>query len=235
MIRWIKQYLLSLRRELKILVLLDVVFLLLMELVFRRIPAPLPLFEKIGDVFVTLAISFIASVIFYIVQVHLPREKEKADLFPLLANRFKSIIGSERSILTKYIGLSFEEISEESINQKALALNLYSDSPLILGDARGEHKANWIEYGLFQVNRIDKDWDLLMRYSSYLDSECMAILNKMYSPGSMLDLIRKVFPMCTSKTHAFSFGRGSESTFIEFWHFLQEQETYYNRVFKPYE
>lgn len=40
MIRWIKQYLLSLRRDLKILVLLDVVFLLLMELVFKRISAP---------------------------------------------------------------------------------------------------------------------------------------------------------------------------------------------------
>ena len=52
MIRWIKQYLLSSRRDLKILVLLDVVFLLLMDLVFRRIPAPFPFIEKIGEVFV---------------------------------------------------------------------------------------------------------------------------------------------------------------------------------------
>lgn len=235
MIKWIKKYLCSLRQDLKILVVLDIACLFIMELVLRRIPAPFPIFVKIGDVFVALAISFLASVIFYFVQVHMPREKEKADLFPLLASQFKSILGSEKEILTRFLGLSMDEMTEDAVNNNAGNLDLYSDAPLILGDVHGDHKANWIEYGIFEVNRIDKNWDMMMRYSAYLDSECMALLNRMQSPGAMLDLIRKVFPLCKSKVHAFSFGNGSEHTFLEFWKFIQEQETYYNRVFKPYE
>ena len=234
-INWIKRYLCSLRQDLKILVVLDIACLLFMELVLRRIPAPFPIFVKIGDLFVALAISFLASVIFYFVQVHMPREKEKADLFPLLASQFRSILGSEKEILTRFLGLSMDEMTEDAIDNKAGNLDLYSDAPLILGDVHRDHKANWIEYGLFEVNRIDKNWDMMIRYSAYLDSECMALLNRMQSPGSMLDLIRKVFPMCKSKAHAFTFGNGSERIFLDFWQFIQEQENYYNRVFKPYE
>ena len=116
MINWIKKYLCSLRRDLKILVVLDIACLLFMELVLRRISAPFPIFVKIGEVFVALAISFLASVILYFVQVHMPREKEKADLFPLLSSQFKSILGSEKAIPTRFLGLSMEEMSEDTIN-----------------------------------------------------------------------------------------------------------------------
>mgnify|MGYP004595903697 FL=1 len=128
-----------------------------------------------------------------------------------------------------------EELSEDAIIHHASSLDLYSDAPLILGGVYGDHNANWIEYGLFEVNRIDKNWDMMIRYSAYLDSECMALLNRIHSPGSMLDLIRRIFPMCKSKMHTFSFGDGSERTFLEFWKFIQEQDTYYDRIFKRYE
>lgn len=235
MTKWIKKYLCSLRRDLKILVVLDIACLLFMELVLRKIPTSSQIFVQIGDVFVSLAISFLASVIFYFVQVHMPREKEKSDLFPLLASQFNSILGAEKAILTRFLGLSLEELSEDAIIHHASSLDLYSDAPLILGDVYGDHNANWIEYGLFEVNRIDKNWDMMIRYSVYLDSECMALLNRIHSPGSMLDLIRRIFPMCKSKMHTFSFGDGSERTFLEFWKFIQEQDTYYDRVFKRYE
>ena len=58
--RWIREYLFSIRKDLLFMLLADVVFLLVMELVLREIPAPYPIFVKIGDVMVTLAISFIA-------------------------------------------------------------------------------------------------------------------------------------------------------------------------------
>lgn len=157
MTKWIKKYLCSLRRDLKILVVLDIACLLFMELVLRKIPAPSQIFVQIGDVFVSLAISFLASVIFYFVQVHMPREKEKSDLFPLLASQFNSILEAEKAILTRFLGLSLEELSEDAIIHHASSLDLYSDAPLILGDVYGDHNENWIEYGLFEVNRIDKN------------------------------------------------------------------------------
>lgn len=234
MLKWIKINVVSLRKDLKVLVVIDIVFLLLMDLVLRKIPAPFPFFAKVGDVLVVLAISFLASVIFYFVQVHLPKEKEIADLYPLLAARFKSIIEAEKSILTSLLGLSLDEMSVESIKEYTRKKDLYSDAPLILGDTQGDHRANWMEYSLYEVQKIDKDWGMMMQYSSYLDSECMALLNGMQTPGTLLDLIRRMFPMYKAKSHPMTFGSGSEMTFISFWHFIKNQEDYFNRVFLPY-
>ena len=70
----------------------DVIFLLVMELVFRKIPAPFLFFVKIGDVMVTLAISVIASFIFYFVQVHMPDIRHKANVYPCVAKLFHRIL-----------------------------------------------------------------------------------------------------------------------------------------------
>jgi len=92
MIRWIKTYIFSLRRDFAILLGLDVLFLLLMELWLRTIPAPYPVLERIGDLFVTLGVSYIASLIFYFVQMHMPKIKEKEHLYPSIAKMLNAII-----------------------------------------------------------------------------------------------------------------------------------------------
>ncbi len=86
--KWYRTYIKSIRRDIVIILIIDLLYLFIMEVWLRCIPAPYPIFVKIGDLFVTLGISFIASFIFYLVQVHLPRIKEKEDLFPYIASMF---------------------------------------------------------------------------------------------------------------------------------------------------
>ena len=80
--RWWKTYVKSIRKDLVVMLLADIVFLLVMELFLRNIPAPFPVFVKIGDLLVTLAVSFLASFIFYFVQVHLPETQQKTNIYP---------------------------------------------------------------------------------------------------------------------------------------------------------
>lgn len=96
--RWWKTYVQSIRKDLVVMLLADIVFLLVMELFLRNIPAPFPVFVKIGDLFVTLAISFLASFIFYFVQVHLPETRQKANVYPNLASWFNRIVIDEKVI-----------------------------------------------------------------------------------------------------------------------------------------
>ena len=63
---WWKTYVKSIRKDLVFMLLADLIFLLVMEIFLRNIPAPFPIFVKIGDLFVTLAISFLASFIFFL-------------------------------------------------------------------------------------------------------------------------------------------------------------------------
>lgn len=211
---------------------MDVLFLLFMEFVLKNIPAPYPFFVKIGDLFVTLAISFIASFIFYFVQIHLPRIREKEDLFPSLASMFHCILGYEKDMLTQLLRLKMDEMSEDKIKNQTDKLNLYTEAPLIIGGSNGDHKANWIEYCIYRVQRIDKNWDLMIHYSSYLDSECMALLLRMQNTNVFLDQVRRLFPMCKGPAHSLSIS--TASLFIDFWHFIEEQQDYYDRVFAPY-
>ena len=233
--KWYETYIRSIRKDILILFFTDVSFLLTMELVLRRIPAPFPFFVKIGDFFVALGVALIASIVFYFVQVHLPSVKEKENMYPVISILFLRVLDGEKSLLTKLLGLNEIDLSEESIRAHTGVVDLYSEAPLVLGGPNGDRKANWIEYCIYEVQRIDKNWEMLMRYSSYMDSECIALLSKMQSPGSLLDLIRKVFPLCHSTNRRFSFGNGSETTFVDFWDYIKEQEVYYNTVLLKYQ
>lgn len=231
--KWYRTYIKTIRRDIVIILMIDLLFLLIMEVGLRRIPAPYPIFVKIGDLFVTLGISFIASFVFYVVQVHLPRIKEKEDLFPYIASMFNSILSIEKDILTLLLGLKMEEISEESIKEKVNGLDLYSEAPLIIGGLDSDKRANWIEYCLYRIKRLDRTWNMMMNYSAYLDSECMALLYRIQSSGCFLDRIRDLFPMCNGTRHKLSFG--TPEPFIKLWHFIDEQQDYYDRVLAKYD
>lgn len=233
MIRWYKTYIKSLRRDIVNLLFLDMIFLVVMELILKAVPAPFPIFVKFGKLFVTLAISFLASFVFYFVQVHLPAVKDKEEIYPSLAKLFGSMLGLERILLTQLLGIKMEEMSEDKIKSCVEKLDLYSEAPLTIGSAYAEdHRANWIEYCLYRVERIDNNWNLLIQYSNYLDSECMSLLMRIQNEDIFLDQVRRKFPICNGNRHRLSIV--DSHLFVDFWHFINEQEDYYKRVFASY-
>ena len=208
-------------------------FLLVMELWLRSIPAPYPVFVRIGDLFVTLGVSYIASLIFYFVQVHMPKIKEQERIYPSIAKMFNAILSAEKDILTQLLGLKMKEMSEEAIKEKAQYIDLYTEAPLTIGSPKGDHRANWLEYCIYRVGIIDRNTDMMLNVSAYLDSECMDILMRIQDSESFLVQVRRLFPMCTADgVHRLTFQ--VPEPFIRLWHFIEEQEEYYDRVFGKY-
>ncbi len=232
MIKWFKTYVLSIRKDFLWLLLADAIYLLIMELVLRKIPAPHPIFERIGDLFVALGVSFFASFIFYFVQVHMHKIKEKEHLYPSIAMMFRFIIDTEWNLLTSMLGIKKGELSEDKIREAVKEIDLYTEAPLIIGGPNGDHKANWVEYCIYRVNRIDRNLEMIMKLSAYLDSECMKILFRIQNNDSFLDNVRGLFPMCNGKAHRLEYR--VPTPFIGFWHFIEEQEAYYDREFNRY-
>lgn len=231
--KWIKTYVFSLRRDFAILLGVDVLFLFAMEFIFRNIPAPYPVFVRIGDLLVTLAVSFIASFLFYFVQVHMPKIKEKERIYPSIAKMFNQILSAETDILTQLLGLKMKEISEETIKEKAKPIDLYSEAPLTIGSPKGDHRANWLEYCIYRVGIIDRNTDMMLNVSAYLDSECMDILMRIQNSETFLVQIRNLFPLCVAGgVHKLQYQ--IPGPFIRLWHFIEEQEIYYDRVFRKY-
>lgn len=235
MIRWFKTYVMSLRKDIAWLLFVDAVFLLFMELVLRDIPAPYPIFVRIGDLFVTLGVSFIASFIFYYVQIHLSKTREKIDIYPVVASLFSRMMDSEKSIIIGLMGTEWEKLSEDVIKKNVSKLNLYDKAPLVLGGPRGDRKANWVEFCLYRVHRIDKNWGMMMHYSSYLDSRCMAILSRVQQPNGLLRFVRDTMQMSVDTGHSLRVDPNAYGMFVDFWLFIEEQEEYYNKELKVWD
>lgn len=229
--RWVKEYIFSLRKDLLYMLFADVIFLLVMELFFRKIPAPFPIFVKIGDVMVTLAISVIASFIFYFVQVHMPDIRHKANVYPCVAKLFHRILINEKALLKNYVGAqSYEGLTEAIIKTGAKSRNVtLQDAPLYLAGCN--RSANWIEYGINQVDEIDKCWEMILKYSSYLDSKCVSILADI-KEDSLLHFFRTIRGLY--RTITFGEMHGFDKLFLDFWNTIQEQDKYYNDVFAIY-
>ena len=233
--KWIKTYILSIRKDIAWLLFADLIFLLFMELVLRKIAAPYPIFVWFGDLFVTLAISFLASFIFYFVQIHLSKIKERKDIYPVIASLFSRMMDSEKSILTGLMGTKWDELTEDVIKKNVTKLNLYDKAPLVLGGPNGDRKANWVEYCLYRIRRFDKNWGMMMHYSSYLESEFMAILSRMQHPYGLLRFVRDTMQLSIETGHPLQVDPNTYGMFVDFWLFIKEQEDYYNRELKMYE
>lgn len=232
--KWYKTYIKSLRRDIVYLLIADLLFLVVLEFWLKRISAPFDWFVTVGDIAFTLAVSFIASFIFYFVQVHLPNIKERENIYPSLAKLFGSILGTEKTLLTDLLGIKMKDLSDANIKKSVEKLNLYSEAPLIIGNAnQPDHRANWIEYCIYRVGRLDQNLKLLIQNSAYLDSECMSLLIRIQNDDAFLDLIRRWYPLCNGGIRKFSYG--TSGLFIRFWHFIEEQQDYYDRVFASYE
>lgn len=233
MLNWIRLYLFSIQKDIVVLLALDMSFLLIMECVLINIPAPFPIFVKIGKLLVTLGVSFLASFIFFFVQIHIPRINERRDLFPSLATLFNRMLNDEKQLLEQLLGVSMKDITENVINKRIKMIDLYKEAPLILAGAHGEYKANYVDYSLYELERIDKSWEMIMHYSSYLDSECLSLLFRIQDSGHLLSLIRSVFLMYNKMGKRFRINQSSQS-FVSFWRLIIEQQSYYNRVFAQY-
>ena len=230
--KWWKTYIKSLQKDIVILLIVDGLILLLMELVFKKIPAPFPFFVALGNFTITLGISLFASFIFYFVQIHLPETKQTSKLYPSIAALYFRILNTEKMFLINYVGVkSFSELTEEIIlNGVRLRDVNNEDAPLVLAGLN--RNANWMEYGFNEVSDIDQSWEMIMKYSSYLDSECLSLLAKIQS-NSVFTFFRKMRGIY----HTFPNGiniRGFEQSYVELWHFIQMQEEYYDKVFAEY-
>lgn len=227
MIKWFKTYVLSLRRDIVILVLIDCVFLLVMGLWLRRIPAPYPFFVKIGDVFITLGISLLASFVFYFVQVHLPETKQKKDLNPVISNLFHRMILAQKTLLTEFVNVKpFESLTEDKIREGFRLRDVNKqEAPLIF--AGPERNANWMEYGFHHVSDIDKTWEMLMKYSSFMDSELLSILSRIQSNSGLafFRTMRGIYPTLKNGIRL----NGFDNSLVELWRFIKEEESYYNK------
>ena len=170
--KWIKTYIASLRKDIVILLLVDCVFLLVMEFGLCRILAPFPVFVKLGNLFVTLAISLLAAIILYFVQIHFLATKQKMDLYPSIASLFKRIVNTQKEMVRHFAGAeSYDKLTDEIIEKGVDSRDFYiKNAPLVIA-GNPDRNANWMEYGFYELNDIEKSWDMIKEFIPNFEHE----------------------------------------------------------------
>jgi len=152
--------------------------------------------------------------------------------YPVISELFHRIIFTERSFLTEFVGVKpFELLTEENIKAGIIARDVnIQNAPLHLAGLN--RRANWMEYGLNQVAEIDRTWEMLMKYSAYMDSELLSLLSRIQGAGT-LGFFRKMKGIYPSLKQGLKLS-GFEDGFVELWHCIQEQYAYFDKVFSEY-
>lgn len=176
--RWIK-YIISVRAELNILLILCFIIIFIIEFIFANIPELFYGSAKVGVIVDRLCLSFVSSYIFYFVVVHLKNQKDKENIYQYIANKTYQIIGDGKSVFlalkteAKYeFGGDYPSLND--IEEICKAVNPYGQAPLILGQLR--NYANWLQFLVYYMNRTEEGIKKIYIKMQFLDSDYLKLI-----------------------------------------------------------
>ena len=225
----------TVRKGLRKLALASIIFIFLMDLWLKNIPAPNEFFYICGNFFYGLSTAYIASFVFYFIDVHYKRQREKELLYGYIGHYFKLIIEDGKSIFTDMansIGypVKFESITPKDVITICSKINPKANSTIKLWN--NDSYVNWIEYLEYKRKRMI---DFLSKIQLQLtepefikiiieisDSDIFAGLNIMLSLNKHNQLENT------------SFGNGLEDGFIQYMELIKTSERYYKKEFSKY-
>lgn len=178
---WFSYYFDGVQKPLIWILIIDFAVLIILDLFGR------PLFEDSGTyiyrlvTFVyTLGLSYIASFIFYYVQVHLKEIKDRKRVLPSVEKLFQRLLTFEKEIILDTIRFAnpdsekipFENITEEDY-LSATEKIFFDEKSLVYQGAR---ELTWLEYYTYRKAQVEDQVRLLLDYSQYLGEEGISLL-----------------------------------------------------------
>ena len=167
------RYLLTVRREINVLVALALGILLLKVFWLNTVPEWFSWGAEIGEIIDRLCASILSSYLFFLIVVHLKSEKDKENLNPYVFSRVQRIVGDCTSQLSDFqnasgISLSLDNLQRQEVETAFRGIGPNAQAPLILG-FRGNY-ANWLQYMNYHRTRTIQVIEKLYRKITFLDS-----------------------------------------------------------------
>lgn len=92
-LRVLKSRFLTVRKEVSFVALVALFSILLIELLLKKRPAPIELVYDLGQLYLKLCYSIFAAYLFYVINIHIPKEIRKVKTYRLVNNHVLSIEG----------------------------------------------------------------------------------------------------------------------------------------------
>lgn len=208
-----------------------------MDLWLRTIPAPSIFFEVCGKFFYTLSYAYLGSFLFYFINVHCERQREKIKLYQHIGYHFHSLIFDGEKIFCdmaskRGLNIKFENITKEDVKTICFYTYPLSESTIMRMDK--EAFLNWIEYWEYMSARIHHSLELIQIQMKYLDVDCIELITRFTDSQIFKSIDLLVYFYRNGLLNDMNSVQGLEISFVSFMELLKDAELYYNKEFRYY-
>ena len=181
--------------------------------------------------------AYVASFVFYFLDVHCRRQMEKQKIYNFIGAQFKIIISDGKSMfkdlsLKAGKNVEFEDMSDDDIIDICSKIDPLSESTIL--QWRGNAYLNWIEYLEYMKRRLDEYLMKIQPLLQYAEVDFVRLLvrysdSRLFSGLNIISRLNKEGRMGNK-----NFMNGYEQLFISYIHLLKESEQYYQKEFVRY-
>ncbi|MBS4429233.1 hypothetical protein E2566_13835 [Pectobacterium punjabense] len=157
-------------------------------LVLNKITAPFTWMYDVSAVVEGVLASIIASYIFYVVAIYPEIYKDKCRSSVFVISRLRIITTSFQTHIQEFgkkasIDLDVNS-SVDDVGKAILNISPFKkDAPLVLGYTQPFQSADWFEYFLYGVNKIEEDASKLINSRAYMNMSTITLLNQIIHSG----------------------------------------------------
>lgn len=234
---FIKFYLLTIRKDLSCFALISFIIFFSINIYLKKESIQSDFVITFLDFLQGLSTAYIASFIFYLVDIHYKRQKEKQILYKYIGKLFKQIIDDGKSIYTdmaSHIGksISFDLMTKDDIIEMCSLTDPLSKSKVKYWNENTE--LNWLEYLEYKKERLQEFSSKIQMQIHLTDIEFIEIITKYndLSLFSCLDWMLKIYRKNKLRNNSFLYGM--EINFIKHAELIKLSELYYKKEFAYY-
>lgn len=234
---WIDLYIKTIRIEIIILGIVATLIIFIMDMWLNDLPAINNFFYAFGRFVYTLSAAYVASFIFYLITVHIPRENEKTIIYHHALPLFKTILYDGENIFNSLIksnqkSWTFQELTDDQIRELCLHTNPLSDSPIM--EWNGSRKLNWIQFLGYYQRRKDDFLKKILVNLPYLDVEFVGQLTKFADAELFNGLHIMIQLMKEHRLGNTDLGHGMENSFVSYYHLIMSTNRIIEEKYKKY-
>lgn len=226
------------QKPLKVILIIVVVIIALIDLIIRKKISERSFGGYLINLIYTLGLSYIASFIFYFVQVHIKEIREREKVLPSIERLFHKLVNYQSAMIKDVINYNYSSINDHSFDEETKEKFVASIDSIKLGYGslvyQGVKELTWMEYFSYRKAQIEDCARHILAYSQYLNEDCISLLADIRSEPFLFTIIPCLNIILEPSTSAQCSLYALKSVSEEFYALVLKTRDYYYREFEPY-
>lgn len=215
-----------------------IIFVLLIDGLARKSLGDEGFLYSIINILYTISLSYIASFVFYCIQVHYKEMKDEVKVLPSVESLFyRLLLCCNNVVMDTICGIdpskkidSISNVTKEDFVNAAKEVRFDSVSSVFQGDTQ----LTWLQYYSFRQKQIDEYRKSVLDFAHYLDEECISLLAELRNDVFLFLLVTHARSCEEAGMQCTHLMAGAESLFAQYYELIVRMNELYTVKLKPF-